>query len=386
VAWAIVSGEYPPQVGGVADYTAQLAAALAAAGDAVEVWAPARAGAEAMARAAGVTLHALPDHFGWRSRRLLTRALGHRSPAPRLLIQYVPHAYGHKGMNWRFARCVWRQRHLRPWVMFHEVAFATTPGLRLRHRLLARVTQKMAQWLYRASERAFVATPAWGTWLQALAPGGAVPAWLPVPSNLPLPTPEAVAAARAEWNEASAVIGSFCGGVAGYSRDCLQRVIPALLNADARRRVFLAGGEGLRVRGAIVAAAPALAARIEAPGYLTPAAAASRLAACTMMLQPYPDGVSGRRGTAMAALMLGVPLVTTSGRFTEPVWAENAAAALAPADGDVGGALTEAAEALLRDDATRQRLQYAGQSLYRDRFALEHTVRALRTAARGASA
>jgi hypothetical protein len=40
VTWHILTGEYPPQPGGVSDYTRQLARALVDAGDSVEVWAP----------------------------------------------------------------------------------------------------------------------------------------------------------------------------------------------------------------------------------------------------------------------------------------------------------------------------------------------------------
>ena len=37
VTWQVITGEYPPQPGGVGDYTAQVAAGLAAAGDEVHV-------------------------------------------------------------------------------------------------------------------------------------------------------------------------------------------------------------------------------------------------------------------------------------------------------------------------------------------------------------
>ena len=38
VSWHILTGEYPPRPGGVADYTSQVAAGLAEAGDEVHVW------------------------------------------------------------------------------------------------------------------------------------------------------------------------------------------------------------------------------------------------------------------------------------------------------------------------------------------------------------
>jgi len=38
--WAILTGEYPPQPGGVSDYTRLVAEGLAVGGDEVHVWAP----------------------------------------------------------------------------------------------------------------------------------------------------------------------------------------------------------------------------------------------------------------------------------------------------------------------------------------------------------
>src|SRR5688572_25550617 len=99
--WAIVTGEYPPQSGGVADYTALVARGLADAGDAVAVYAPrhSRGGDDSP----GVPVVRLPDHFGPRGLLALDAALA-RGPRPdRILIQYVPHAYGWKAMNLPFA-------------------------------------------------------------------------------------------------------------------------------------------------------------------------------------------------------------------------------------------------------------------------------------------
>jgi hypothetical protein len=43
VEWHILTGEYPPKPGGVADYTALLARALVAAGHVAHVWCPGNA-------------------------------------------------------------------------------------------------------------------------------------------------------------------------------------------------------------------------------------------------------------------------------------------------------------------------------------------------------
>src|SRR5512135_1070561 len=54
-------------------------------------------------------------------------------------------------------------------------------------------------------------------------------------------------------------------------------------------------------------------ARVITPGPLPAPAIAEYLRACDLVLQPYPDGASGRRTTLMTALANGVPVVTTLG-------------------------------------------------------------------------
>ncbi len=365
--WALLSGEYPPARGGVGDYTAQLAAALAAAGDEVHVLAPAPAAATP-----GVTVHALPGCFGWRARRraeAVLRELG----TPRLLVQYVPHAYGRRAMNLGFTRWLARQA-ARPWVMFHEVAVRTEGG-DPRRRLLAAVTQRMARQVAAAAARCFVATPAWGEWLRELAPAAAGADWLPVPSNLPPAEAQAAAQARARLTPAAGWLIASLGRFELHQRRRLGWSLRALLQRHPRGAAVLVGGGGEALRDAVLAEAPGLAPRLHALGYRPAAEAAAHLAAADLVLQSYPDGVSGRRGTAMAALAQGRCLLTDAGDATEPVWRQSDGVALAPE-----GEWLATAEALLADPERRQRLGEAGRRLYQAQFALEHTVRRLREA------
>ncbi len=367
--WALLTGEYPPAEGGVADYTALLAAALAAAGDEVHVFAPEPAGATA-----GVEVHPLPGHFGWRARRRAAAVL-RGLDAPRLLVQYVPHAYGRRAMNLGLIRWLARQPAAQPWVMFHEVAVRAEGGDRHRRRLLAAVTQRMARQLASAAARNFVSTPAWGTWLAELAPGAAAGEWLPVPSNLPAADPSAAAQARTRLTPAEGWLIASLGRFEHHQRQRLGWSLRALLERHARAAAVLIGDGGGPLREVIVSAAPGLAPRLHAPGRLPAAAAAAQLAASDLVLQSYPDGVSGRRGTAMAALAQGCCLLTDAGWSTEPVWRESSGVALAPE-----GEWLATAEALLGDRARRRRLGEAGRRLYAQQFALEHTVRRLREA------
>src|SRR5690242_13303667 len=96
--WHLVTSEYPPDIGGVSDYTGQLARALADAGDDVHVWCP----GAARAHVPGVRVHAA---LGTLSPADLRRADTELDACPgprRLLVQWVPHGFGYRSMNLGF--------------------------------------------------------------------------------------------------------------------------------------------------------------------------------------------------------------------------------------------------------------------------------------------
>ena len=75
----IITCEYPPDVGGVADHTRGLAASLAATGVDVHVWCP--PGGTAVPVDSGVVVHELPDRFGPEALRALQHGLQQRMQA-----------------------------------------------------------------------------------------------------------------------------------------------------------------------------------------------------------------------------------------------------------------------------------------------------------------
>lgn len=83
----------------------------------------------------------------------------------------------------------------------------------------------------------------------------------------------------------------------------------------------------------------------------------------------------------MGVLALGMPILTTSGELTEPLWADERLVALAPY-GDPA-TLVRTAEGLLSDPAALSALGKRARQGYHRWFSLERTVSVLREAADG---
>jgi glycosyltransferase involved in cell wall biosynthesis len=375
-SWIILSGEYPPKVGGLADHVHHLAIELSKAGDEVDVWAPPAAEGE-LVRDPGVTARALPDRYGPRSLLVLEKELA-KKPDARILVEYVPHAFGWTAMNVPFA--LWLAARRRPvWIQFQEVSTLVTRGAKLRHNFQAVVMQGMASIMARRADRIFVSTPAWNERLRRLAPGSKEPIWLPDPSNIPDSVPqEAIALARARLGLSpdDVVIGCFSSyepGVTGL----LAGALPVLLERDPRR-IALLMGRGSKEAAEVVlrGCAKGSRTRLVATGKLDLPVIAAHLASCAAAIQPYPEGVTTRRTSAMNPLALGVPLVTNTGPWAEPLWGESGAVALAPAP--TAEALIETAERVLSEPGYGAALGARGREFHRSHFSFEHVVSVLR--------
>lgn len=373
-SWHFLTGEYPPQPGGVSDYTRNVAVALAREGESVHVWAP-RVDAPELGDA-GVQVHRLPSRFHPKHLAALGRQLD-ATPGPRrLVVQYVPFAYGLRAMN--VPLCLWLQarREDAVWVMFHEVAFPFERGQGLKRHTLASVQRVMASLLTQRADALFVSIPAWERMLWPRQRKAGPAHWLPIPSNLPVQArPGAAEALHQQLAPGSALLGHF-GTYGPHLTPLLEASLVPLLRADASRRALLLGRGGPAFTESLLRRAPALEGRVHAPGPLEPQDVADHLAACTLLLQPYPDGISARRTSAMAGLALGVPMVTNAGALTEDVWRRTDAVALAPSP--EGPALVAAAEPLLRDAHAREVCARAAPAFYASAFSLEHTLRTLR--------
>lgn len=363
-----MTGDYPPTPGGVADYTSLLAQELARRGEPCAVWTRGERGSE---RRGGVEINGVGASWDADALGRLRDGLLRTPSEARIVVQYVPHLYGRRAMNYPFVKTIDAIAHRRPVeVMFHEVAF---PWVRkpLRHNVLAAVNRLMARRLCRNASVANVSIPEWVALLRPLAPARLPIEWSPVPSNIPRATQESGQQLRAELgiDSQAPVVGHF----GTYGENIGRMLAPALAVIGDRHATasVLLLGRGSEAWLASRRAAP-WARRAIATGQLSADRAASALQACTVMIQPYHDGVSTRRGTMMACLANARPAVTAVGRHSEPFWL--GCGAVAAASDNTPETLAELVCALLDDQTSRDALSARADNLYRSYFAIDRVV------------
>jgi glycosyltransferase involved in cell wall biosynthesis len=200
-----------------------------------------------------------------------------------------------------------------------------------------------------------------------------------MPSNIPLVKDRArIAAVRLNFVPPTGLLvghfGTFGRNIAGL----LDEILPRLLNRVPAADVILIGRNGEQYKKAFARERPDLARRIHASGSLPPWEVSMHISACDLLVQPYPDGITTRRTSAIAALQHGRAIVTNSGLLTEPLWTEREEVAMAPA-ADLPAVAALAVD-LLGDNARREQLEKSGARLYADKFDICHTIAALRAA------
>ncbi len=379
--WHVITGEYPPQVGGVADYTSLVVAGLAAEGDEVHVWCPPHAGTPAQPD--GVTVH----HELGAMRPQDLCAIGQhldRFPAPRrILVQWVPHGFGYRSMNLPFCLWLWnRARHGdRVEIMAHEPFLPFRKGA-LRQNVAALVHRLMTLVLLRKADRVWMSIPEWENFWRPYALGRPIPfRWLPIPSTIPrFDNPSRVRALRKRYvGEDGFLIGHF--GTYGSSITSILEPVLVALAGDPGRTLLLMGQGSGAYREALIGRHPDLRSLVQEAGSLNAEELSCHVAACDLLFQPYPDGVSSRRTSCMLALSHGKTVLTNLGGLSENFWQGSGAVVLAPtADARTFvGLLRE----VVSDQERRDSIGRFAAKLYQDRFDISHTVVALRASDSG---
>ena len=372
--WHLITSEYPPQPGGVSDYTYQLANSLAAVGNHVHVWCPPHS--TERSGSPGIIVHPDLGTFRPKDLREVSRRLN-RFPAPRrILVQWVPHGYGFFSMNLGFCAWLWNRvaRHRdKVELMVHEPFLAFGEGS-WRQNIPAMVHRLMTMILLRTADRVWISIPEWERCLRPYAFGRPVPfQWRPIPSNVPVI--DNLVAAQTVRRRYGMNNGLLIGHFGTYGRpvaSLLEPILFAIGQDFAQHTILLMGIGSEDFRQALVERKPELALQIQATGALAPEDLSSHFAACDLLIQPYLDGVSTRRTSFMAGLAHGRAIVTTSGRATEPLWATTGAVALASA-GDADG-FVKLLNELCEDESKRERMGNLARKLYQERFDMSHTI------------
>jgi glycosyltransferase involved in cell wall biosynthesis len=367
----LITCEYPPRMGGVSEHSRVVAEAAAAAGYEVHVWTG--GGAAPTGR---VAVHTDLEDF---SSAALTRAdaMLNAWPAPRqVILQWVPHGYGGRGLNVPFSRWVRRRAQAgdRIDLIVHEpfmdfLGSWYQPGVAL-------VQRYMTWTVVRAADRVWLTIPGWEPRLRrARRANQPAPRTLPVPGTIPpvRDAPAVAALRRALLKGRSHLVGYFGAG-GPYALHAMTSTIERLttLQADV---AFVCIGRGsdafaADVRGALGTEHLPIA----GTGAMELDRVSLHLQACDALLQLYADGVSGRRTTTISALEHGVPVVTTLGALSEPFWTISQAVELVPAASPDG---FSAAVMRVLTPRRRAAARDAAVALYREYFDPARTLELL---------
>ncbi len=311
-----VTGEYPPMQGGVGAYTQELARALLALDVQVSVLTAAAAASPQAARQAGA-LQVLPavEHWDWRLGGMVGR-IGSELGVDWIHVQYQTAAYGmHPAIN--FAPWQWRRQGLRVAWTYHDLL---VPYLfpKAGQRLRTWVTERPAH----LARRTIVTNEADR---RQLAAKGVSATKIPIGSNIEgrtlTPAERTTRRAERHYGPDDLVLAYF--GFLNRSKGGLELV--RVLHAVAQRRPQV---QLLMIGERVGASDPTnyaylqeveqlirglgLEERVQWTGRQDDAGVAADLNACDVLIMPYSDGASLRRGTLMAGLANGCAIVTTT--------------------------------------------------------------------------
>ena len=368
----LVTGEYPPMEGGVGAFTEQLARALSALNWEPHIITSRRARPDDASRSVSTLrepvnlgyarLHPRINRWRWPSISTIVDLII-RYDLDIVNLQYQPAAFNMNSPAINFLP--WRLRGIAPAVVtFHDLRvpylFPKANGLR------GWVVRTMA----RRSAGCIATNAADLTRLQQ---------WtdkplrhIPIGSNIDAYDPNHVEIAEARdhlhLGRNDILLGYF--GFLNESKGA-DVLIDALSQLDDHVHLVFFGGrtgasdaksnQGYLDHLQQVIDRRGLHRRVHWTGFLPPMRVSTYLSAADLMVMPYRDGVSSRRGTLMAVLAHGRPLVTTSPGKLEDGFEHDKNMWLVPPDD--ARALADAVRSLGSDPARRTRLGQGAKEL-----------------------
>jgi len=364
----LISGEYPPRIGGVADYTCHLAQALARLGHHVSVLTTANGRSEGCAMEADGGVEIYPDVRDWGVRGAAAIGARVRDLTPDVVnFQYVPHMYGRGGFAPGAAVLPLRLRRLSSATIVSTVHEIASPwSLKPRRALVAAAHRLQALLLAIASDRCIVTNQHYARQMRKWTRSGSAVHEIPVGASI-----EPVPSSEPERQFLSPTFamgdGQALGDLSALSVDKRpEDLIAALSVLGHRAHLTLLGGLAVdqhRRRWFMDRAAGAgVAERIRWSDALSPADLSRGLHALDVYVHTHSAGASTRSTTLASALAHGLPVVAYRGAETSPLFVDGENILLAPR-GDVF-ALIEGVHRLLDSPDLRAHLSRGARDLY----------------------
>ncbi|PJF31919.1 MAG: glycosyl transferase family 1 [Candidatus Thermofonsia Clade 1 bacterium] len=307
-----ITGEYPPMEGGVGAFTHELAAALAALGHEVHVLTHQRAQGNGHS---GIRVTAEVRDWNWAALMQVSR-WARQNRLEVINLQYEAVAFG----------------KVAPLVHLLPSRLSNFPTITTFHDLLVPyLFPKAGSLRYQAllslarSAKGVIVTNVHDE--QQLAQERGLPPLrcIPIGSNIaPAPPPDFDRAAlRTALNipDDGVLIGYFGFLNASKGAACLLHGVAQALQSGVNAYLVLIGGRTGASDPSNVHYAESvdelidrlgLTERVRRTGFIESAAVSAHLLACDMLALPYTDGVSFRRGSFMAGLAHGCPIITST--------------------------------------------------------------------------
>jgi glycosyltransferase involved in cell wall biosynthesis len=370
----VLSPHFPPDLSGMGDYTYFLANALGDIGCDVEVLtSQGELDPVLYPLGRGVRVHRIVQDWGIRGLSHLVRA-ARALHAEALLIQYTPHAFDRRGITLGVNILPWLLRvatRVRVIVNFHELYIPFDYSLK---HCLGAVWQRFMAFVIAAGSHGLTAISSeWPRQLRRVGVWKSIQV-IPVGSNIPRAIVSAaeIKAIRTRLGVDDATLLIGCFGSAGPDRDAvlLLAVLGELRREQSMKLVWL-GKSGLHFeRWARLDEAAGVdddGGGIIRTGQLPHPEISRIMSACDLFVLPFTDGVSTKRGTLAAALLHGLPILSTRGKRLDEIFVHGENIYLVP-PGDAQG-FADGLTQLARCPKLRDRLARGARTLHDAHFA-----------------
>ena len=298
---------------------------------------------------------------GWRQSLRALQLQSQAWPATWVLVQYTALAWSARGFPLKFPRVLRQLKSAgaRVAVVFHDVEPFSSLRLidRLRHRVQARTMRRA---LELADVAIFTVPPEKLSWLTAV-PSKA--AFIPVGANLPFAE---VSVSRTTSDIPTVGVFSITGGEQG-ARETHQ-ILAAVQHAAqklGRIRLSVFGRHSELREGSLRKGLENCPVDLSVEGIVQPEQIVERLAACDVLLF-VRNGISTRRGSAIAGIAAGLPVIAHPVSETAPPVTDAGVVLVSPNNQDE---LNEALVRVLSDEGLRTELSARSRAAYKAHFA-----------------